>query len=66
MSRRRGSHSRGAQKRIEFDKSKNLVDLIKRMNDNGNYFFYIQCGPEQNEISKNYPKLKVRFNRGER
>ena len=32
---------------------KNFVDLINRLNDNGNYFFYIQCGPEQNEISKN-------------
>ena len=27
--------------------------LINKLNESGNYFFYIQCGPEQNEISKN-------------
>ena len=27
--------------------------VINKLNENGNYFFYIQCGPEQNEISKN-------------
>jgi len=32
---------------------KNFITLINRLNENGNYFFYIQCGPEQNEISKN-------------
>ena len=32
---------------------KNFATLINRLNENGNYFFYIQCGPEQNEISQN-------------
>jgi len=32
---------------------KNFINLINRLNENDNYFFYIQCGPEQNEISKN-------------
>ena len=32
---------------------KNFITLINRLNESGNYFFYIQCGPEQNEISKN-------------
>jgi len=32
---------------------KNFITLINRLNEKGNYFFYIQCGPEQNEISKN-------------
>ena len=32
---------------------KNFTTLINRLNENGSYFFYIQCGPEQNEISKN-------------
>ena len=32
---------------------KNFIDLINKLNETGNYFFYIQCGPEQNEISKN-------------
>ena len=32
---------------------KNFINLINRLNEKGNYFFYIQCGPEQNEISKN-------------
>ena len=32
---------------------KNFINLINRLNEIGNYFFYIQCGPEQNEISKN-------------
>ncbi len=32
---------------------KNFISLINKLNENGNYFFYIQCGPEQNEISKN-------------
>ena len=31
---------------------KNYISLINQLNKNGNYFFYIQCGPEQNEISK--------------
>ena len=31
----------------------NFITLINRLNESGNYFFYIQCGPEQNEISKN-------------
>ena len=32
---------------------KNFISLINKLNENGKYFFYIQCGPEQNEISKN-------------
>ena len=32
---------------------KNFITLINQLNEKGNYFFYIQCGPEQNEISKN-------------
>ena len=32
---------------------RNYVNLINKLNENGNYFFYIQCGPEQNEISQN-------------
>ena len=32
---------------------KNFISLINKLNETGNYFFYIQCGPEQNEISKN-------------
>ena len=32
---------------------KNFITLINQLNENGNYFFYIQCGPEQDEISKN-------------
>ncbi len=32
---------------------KNFVSLINKLNENGNYYFYIQSGPEQNEISKN-------------
>jgi len=32
---------------------KNFISLINQLNEIGNYFFYIQCGPEQNEISKN-------------
>ena len=35
---------------------KNFIDLINRLNESGNYFFYIQCGPEQSEISKNIIK----------
>ena len=31
---------------------KNYISLINQLNKSGNYFFYIQCGPEQNEISK--------------
>ena len=31
---------------------KNYISLINKLNKSGNYFFYIQCGPEQNEISK--------------
>ena len=34
-------------------REKNFITLINRLNERGNYFFYIQCGPEQNEISKN-------------
>ena len=32
---------------------KNFISLINKLNAIGNYYFYIQCGPEQNEISKN-------------
>ncbi len=32
---------------------KNFISLINKLNENGKYFFYIQCGPEQNQISKN-------------
>tara|TARA_X000000368_G_scaffold405837_1_gene383430 strand:- start:33 stop:968 length:936 start_codon:yes stop_codon:yes gene_type:complete len=32
---------------------KNFTSLINNLNESGNYFFYIQCGPEQKEISKN-------------
>ena len=32
---------------------KNFITLINRLNEKGKYFFYIQCGSEQNEISKN-------------
>tara|TARA_B100000579_G_scaffold421622_1_gene422620 strand:- start:521 stop:1456 length:936 start_codon:yes stop_codon:yes gene_type:complete len=32
---------------------KNFISLINRLNEVGNFFFYIQCGPEQNEISRN-------------
>ena len=32
---------------------KNFISLINQLNENGKYFFYIQCGPEQTEISKN-------------
>ena len=35
---------------------RNFSDLINRLNENGSYFFYIQCGPEQNEISNNIIK----------
>jgi len=31
----------------------NFTNLINKLNEVGNYFFYIQCGPEQKEISKN-------------
>ncbi len=31
---------------------KNYISLINQLNKSGNYFFYIQCGPEQKEISK--------------
>jgi len=30
---------------------KNFSDLINKLNQNGNYFFYIQSGPEQSKIS---------------
>ena len=32
---------------------KNFISLINQLNESGNYFFYIQCGPKQDEISKN-------------
>ncbi len=32
---------------------KNFISLINKLNENGKYFFYVQCGPEQNQISKN-------------
>ena len=32
---------------------KNFINLINQLNEKGNYFFYIQCGPEQDEISNN-------------
>ena len=32
---------------------KNFISLLNQLNEKGKYFFYIQCGPEQNEISKN-------------
>ncbi len=35
---------------------KNYSDLINKLNENGNYFFYIQSGPEQKEISENIIK----------
>lgn len=40
---------------------KNFISLINKLNENGNYFFYIQCGPEQNEISK---KIIKNINKG--
>jgi len=33
--------------------NENFISLINKLNENGNYYFYIQCGPEQNEISNN-------------
>ena len=32
--------------------SNNFSNLINRLNENGNYFFFIQCGPDQTNISK--------------
>jgi len=32
--------------------SKNFSDLINKLNLNGNYFFYILCGPNEKEIEK--------------
>ena len=31
----------------------NYIDLINKLNSKGNYFFYILCGPNENQISKN-------------
>ena len=30
----------------------NFINLIKKLNENENIFFYILCGPNENEISK--------------
>jgi len=30
----------------------NFINLIKKLNENENLFFYILCGPNENEISK--------------
>ena len=35
------------------DKGQKYWRAEKIFHENGKYFFYIQCGPEQNQISKN-------------
>tara|TARA_Y100000768_G_scaffold131157_1_gene97522 strand:+ start:2404 stop:3339 length:936 start_codon:yes stop_codon:yes gene_type:complete len=36
--------------------SKNFSKLINKLNEIGNYFFFIQCGPDQKEISQEIVK----------